>query len=166
MNTPPATNRERVLALYKSHLPKAVLGFFEEHRPLSNFHLEDFEWESITWSSSEAAYQAAKWPREKWPELARLPPGAAKSKGREAKVDLRLWELRKVDVMKSILRAKFDRCPIARACLLSTGAARLEECNWWGDTFWGTVDGYGKNQLGAILMDTRDRIYSRMESSG
>lgn len=79
-----SASREQVLANYHAGLTKEVLGFFEAHRPLSNFHLEDFTWEGILWSSSEAAYQGAKWPRAKWPLLARLPPGEAKALGQQA----------------------------------------------------------------------------------
>ena len=150
--------RELVLAQYRASLPDKVLGLFNAQHPLSNFHIEDFPWEGLTWSSSETAYQAAKRPREDWAAISRLPPGEAKSRGREARIDLRLWDLRKVDVMRSILRAKFANCPIAAACLHSTGTAHIEECNWWGDRFWGTVDGAGKNWLGTLLMEVRDHL--------
>ncbi len=42
--------------------------------------------------------------------------------------------------------------------LLSTGNRSLVEENTWGDTFWGTVNGYGENHLGRILIDIRAKL--------
>lgn len=60
--------------------------------------------------------------------------------------------------MKEILDVKFRDCPIARAVLIGTGNAYLEEVTWWDDTYWGTFKGYGKSNLGKILMDIRKEL--------
>lgn len=38
------------------------------------------------------------------------------------------------------------------AFLSKTGEEHLEECNTWGDEYWGTCNGIGENRLGNILM--------------
>ena len=60
--------------------------------------------------------------------------------------------------MREIVWAKFVQNPELAAKLLATGGRRLEETNWWGDRFWGVYQGEGKNVLGFVLMETRDRL--------
>lgn len=155
------TDRTIVLSAYRDRLgpPRAVMGFFEAHRPLSNFHIENFTWDGAPWQSSEAAFQAAKFGPTAYAEFELLSPEDSKTFGRSRAGLLPDWDSKRVAVMNSILLAKFTQCPIARACLLSTGHAHLEECNWWGDRFWGTVDGQGKNMLGIVLMAVRASIW-------
>ena len=147
-----------VLAAYEAALPTRVMGFFREHRPLSNFHLETFEWSGMTWPSSENAYQAAKAPGSEWLKFAKMSPGDSRKAGQLVKIDKVDWDSRKYDVMKSVLIEKFNQSPIARKVLVGTGDAHLEECNWWGDRWFGTVRGYGENNLGKILMDIRKTL--------
>lgn len=49
-----------------------------------------------------------------------------------------------------------------------TGNRELIEENTWGDTFWGTVNGVGKNKLGLILMDVRrdHQVYQLTQETG
>lgn len=61
--------------------------------------------------------------------------------------------------MFQILKDKFSRNANLRIGLVETGDAHLEEGNTWGDTFWGTVRGVGKNHLGKILMRIRKEIW-------
>ena len=42
--------------------------------------------------------------------------------------------------------------------LLATEDAYLEEGNTWGDTYWGTCDGIGKNIMGLLTMRVREEI--------
>lgn len=152
--------RERVLQLYQEALPTgAVLGFFHEHRPLSNFHLEPFMMHGLSWPSSENAYQFCKIgePTEEDVQFfTQCPPGHAKRAGKTAKLREN-WEALKTQIMHTILECKFLQCPVARKCLLGT-TGELVEVNWWGDTFWGSCDGKGENRLGRILMDIRYTI--------
>jgi ribA/ribD-fused uncharacterized protein len=150
--------RTEVLKNYDLNLPNKVMGFFKEHRPLSNFHLEPFEWSGMTWPSSENAYQAAKAPGSEWLKFAKMNPGDSRKAGQLVKMDKVDWDSRKYDVMKSVLVEKFNQCPIARKVLIDTKDAYLEEVTWWSDSYWGTYKGFGRSKLGEILMDIRKTL--------
>jgi hypothetical protein len=60
--------------------------------------------------------------------------------------------------MFDIVWAKFSCNPHLLDKLLKTEGTYLEEGNWWGDEYWGTVEGKGQNWLGKILMKVRDEI--------
>jgi ribA/ribD-fused uncharacterized protein len=65
----------------------------------------------------------------------------------------------KIDVMRTILRSKFQSAPLRRM-LLETGDAKLIEGNSHGDRFWGCVldvaeQWDGENWLGELLMELR-----------
>jgi ribA/ribD-fused uncharacterized protein len=154
------TDKDAVLKGYQEALPTgAVRGFFEGHRPLSNFHLEPFTMYGVTWPCSENVYQFSKLmvpSAEDIEFFTQCPPGGAKRKG---KTGMRRsnWETIKVPVMQLILEHKFKQCPVARQCLLGT-TGELVEVNWWGDVFWGTCEGKGSNMLGEILMLVRNKL--------
>jgi ribA/ribD-fused uncharacterized protein len=137
---------------------KAIRGFFNEYRFLSNFHFCKIPYEGIVYPSSEHAYQAAKTlDPTKRQELADEPLLARVRELGNA-LDLRKdWEDVKVKVMKEICTIKFSQEPL-RTMLLNTGNAELVEDNWWGDKFWGVCGGVGENNLGKILMDIRTKI--------
>ena len=98
--------------------------------------------------SSEHAFQAAKTfdieERKKFQKYST--PKSAKQHGR--KVKLRPdWENVKIQVMKNIVKDKFTRNEDIRQLLLATEDAHLEEGNFHGDKFWGTVNREGENWL-------------------
>lgn len=64
------------------------------------------------------------------------------------------WENIKVDVMKQVLRLKFNSDLHCKKVLLSTGTNKLEEASPY-DLFWGSK---GKNMLGLLLMEIRDDL--------
>jgi ribA/ribD-fused uncharacterized protein len=66
------------------------------------------------------------------------------------------WHERKIDVMRLLIRRKFDETPDLVRLLLATGTAILIEGNTWGDVFWGVCEGIGENWLGRILMEERN----------
>lgn len=146
--------RESILKQYKENLPDKVLGFFEYHRPLSNFHLEPFVWQGVTWPSSENAYQAAKGGPEYYQVFSKYSPNDSKKQGRMIPL-IDNWNENRIVFMRDILIQKFHQCPIARNVLISTGNALLVEKNWWSDVFWGECDSYGENNLGKLLMEIR-----------
>lgn len=122
---------------------------------LSNFFPCKFVWEDIEWPSSEHAYQAAKRPRSEWPQFLTMTAGQAKRSGGHGDAE---WAKIKVEVMLSILRAKFEQNPLLKERLLGTGDALIEEGNEWGDRFWGISpvgSGQGRNELGKLLMSLR-----------
>ena len=151
------------------HNDLVVRGFFDQYRWLSNMFPTPLYYEGEFFPSSENAYQAAKWPKEDhWPNARSYfkgcSPFQAKTKGQTAKLSAD-WETRKIEVMRSVLRAKFANEQMKRA-LLATGQKYLEEKNWWGDHFWGKVDGIGQNQLGHLLMEVRDEVRKTCEVRG
>ena len=136
-------------------MPDKILGFFNEHRYLSNFHITDVMFEGVLYPSSECAYQAAKTldlaAREKFVGLS---PKGSKKAGRD--LTLRSdWETVKYEIMYQIVKDKFTRNEDLNKLLLGTGNAYLEETNTWGDKCWGVCRGVGSNNLGRILMRVR-----------
>ena len=79
--------------------------------------------------------------------------------GRSRKQVLRPdWEAVKDNVMFDAVLAKFSQHDNLRTLLLSTGSAKLVE-HTSNDSYWGDGgDGSGKNRLGQILMQVRDRL--------
>ena len=141
--------------------PECVDRFRGDHAFLSNFHRAPFPWCGKEWPTAEACFQAAKTRDEREAERIRNAPTPAAAKRLGRRVDLRPdWEHVKVDVMHSILQAKFA-APALRDALLATGDAELVEGNTWGDVYWGRVDGRGGNQLGRTLMRIREDIRRR-----
>lgn len=75
------------------------------------------------------------------------------------------WSKVKFDRMRGVLYAKFSQHPELRELLLSTGNARLVECATVDNPvnrLWGEVNGKGKNMLGNLLMEVRERFRKEM----
>ncbi len=125
---------------------------------LSNFYKCEVTFEGITYQNTEAAFHAQKTlDVEERKKFSTLNPSEAKRAGR--KLNLRSdWEVIKTRVMYNVCKAKFLQNPELKKMLLETGIEYLEEGNNWGDDFWGTVNGVGKNRLGCILMQIRDEL--------
>lgn len=86
-------------------------------------------------------------------------PGLAKRLGRRVPhLDIDGWDLFKDRVMTLSVEAKFLQNANLRKRLLILDGYLLEEGNHHGDRYWGKVNGKGKNKLGGILMDFRDRL--------
>ena len=134
---------------------------------LSNFYYADIEYMGLVYPTNEHAFQAQKNSDPAYQSLvqqARM-PNLAKRYGRQIKLR-EDWEKVKVDIMRNIVMHKFIQNPDLKKKLIDTDNIQLIEGNKWGDKFWGTVDGVGKNYLGIILMDTRKvlrntRVYIR-----
>jgi ribA/ribD-fused uncharacterized protein len=168
---------DKVKAIYKV-TDTQVLGFFKEHRYLSNFHLHSIEYEGIIYPSNENAYQAAKTLNfEERLKFASLDPSKAKSMGRsislredwlsELNTELFLGDLItqvRDKIMYDLNVIKFSN-PYLRNLLLSTGDKYLEETNWWRDDYWGSFNGQGLNKLGRILMRIRDEIRLKQQEA-
>ncbi len=135
-----------------------IAGFVGPYRWLSNYYVSPVTYEGRSYGSSEAAYHASKFPEAERDEFIRLDPDASKKLSRRKTFDQAWWDTRKEQVMREITRAKFTQNPGLAAKLLATGDRELEELNWWGDKFWGTVQGEGKNRLGKILMEVRAEL--------
>lgn len=136
-----------------------IYGFEKlETRWLSNFYPCTIEYQGITYPSSEHAYQAAKTHSE-FDKLAiakTRTPGIAKRMGQKCKMRSD-WDLVKRNIMKEILREKFNLEGLRQA-LLETGDGYLEETNTWNDVYWGVCRGVGANNLGQVLMEIREEL--------
>jgi ribA/ribD-fused uncharacterized protein len=137
---------------------KNIKGFFGMYRFLSNFHEAPILYEGDVYPSTEAAYQAAKTfimsEREMFFNIA---PSKAKRLGQQLTMRGD-WEDIKTNVMYEVCLFKFSHHNDLRKELLATSDRYLEEANWWGDKFWGTCEGEGRNELGVILMMIRYQL--------
>jgi ribA/ribD-fused uncharacterized protein len=93
-------------------------------------------------------------------------PREAAQMGRDRNRPLRSdWEVIKDDVMREALYAKFTQHHDLKEKLLATGNAKIIE-HTTNDSYWGDGgDGSGKNMLGQLLMETRDRIRNELINS-
>lgn len=123
---------------------------------LSNFYESKIVYNNKIFSTVEHFFQAYKATNEEDFEKIRKAstPGETKTIGR--KINLRKdWDSIKDRVMFIGLLCKFTQHSLLEKKLLDTANVHLEEGNTWGDKYWGTVDGEGKNMLGILLMDIR-----------
>lgn len=149
-------------------MQKVIEFFTGDYKFLSNFYPCPVEFEGYKYPSVENAYQAAKtWNVEDKVMFLTCTAGQAKRWGSpKGRIKIQEnWEDMKYGIMRHLVRKKFKEYPF-RLALLSTGDARLEEGNWWGDRVWGKMDGIGKNWLGEILMDVRAEIQNEEVLSG
>lgn len=143
---------------------KAIEGFFNEYRFLSNYHVKEFTYKGKTYQSSEHAYQAYKATNEEDHEYVRMSPTPNDARKRGQKIIARPdWNSVKIDIMREILIEKFKDKEL-KQLLHTTGDAYLEETNYWHDCFWGvctcdTCQHYkSQNNLGKLLMEIRKNI--------
>ncbi len=122
---------------------------------LSNFYESSIWVAGNRYPSVEHAYQAAKAGDAVTQKMIReaKTPGIAKRLGQSCQLPPS-WESQKVEVMRDLVRKKFEN-PLLRSLLLATGDATLVEGNTWNDRFWGVCRGSGQNWLGRILMEIR-----------
>lgn len=140
------------------HDEQRIAGFVGPYRWLSNYFPANVTYEGRTYLSSEAAYHASKFPAAEREEFTQLGADDSKKLSRRKKVDAAWWDERKERIMRDIVEQKFRQNPDLAQQLLATGSRQLEELNWWGDRYWGTVKGEGKNTLGRILMEVRAKL--------
>ncbi len=133
----------------------------------SNLFRRAIEFEGETFATSEHAYQAGK-PRK--PEVkAWLMAAPSPALLAMAAHGLYYWDVSpgwsqtKFDRMRRVLYAKFTQHEDLHDLLLSTGNARLIETATVDNEvnrLWGEVNGQGKNMLGELLMELRDKLRS------
>lgn len=133
-------------------------SFRGQYRFLSNFEASTVRFEDKLYPTVENAYQAAKTlditAREPFENMT---AGEAKRAGRylELRPD---WNNCKYTIMYNLVLQKFKNHEILKAKLLQTGNEELVEGNNWGDTYWGSCQGVGQNNLGKILMQVREEL--------
>lgn len=164
--------------VHPSLLPGSLTQGKYVHSFLSNFYPCRLKWEGAIYPSLENAYQAAKASdRAEREPFENVTPGAAKKMGRRVGSYRPEWDEVKLGVMGLLVIQKFTIHEPFRRRLLETGEAELVEGNDWGDDFWGCVwqpaeasdargvggrvgtgRWFGENELGKILMGTRDLL--------
>lgn len=125
---------------------------------LSNFHPAPVYYDGVLYDTVEHAFQAAKTLNLEDRNIIQscVTPGKAKRAGRA--VNLRKdWNDVRVNIMKELVFQKFFMY-LKLAQALTSIEGEIAEENEWGDTFWGTCDGVGENNLGKILMAVRDHL--------
>jgi N-glycosidase YbiA len=147
-----ATNTMKQILFYRVNEPYG--GF-------SNFSPHPFKLNGRIWPTSEHYFQAQKFIGTEHEELVRqaASPMIAARMGRSRERPLRTdWESVKDDVMREAIYAKFSQYPELRSMLLETGEAILVE-HTKNDCYWGDGgDGCGKNRLGVLLMELREKL--------
>jgi ribA/ribD-fused uncharacterized protein len=141
-----------------------VIEFYSIRGPyggFSNFSPYPIHLKWRRWPTSEHYFQAQKFLDPQDQERVRRAKTAslAANLGRDRRRKIRSdWESVKVSVMREAIEIKFRQHPDLRDLLLSTGEAKLvERTN--KDRFWGAGDdGQGKNMLGKILMEVRQKL--------
>ena len=127
----------------------------------SNFSAHPIELSGRVWPTSEHYFQAQKFACTEYEETIRQAksPMIAAHLGRSRQVPIRPdWETVKEDVMRAALYAKFTQHPALRDMLLETGEAELIE-HTKNDGYWGDGrTGNGKNRLGVLLMELREKL--------
>jgi len=144
-----------------------IYGFKGENRWLSNFWEAPFFYGQYTWPTVEHAFVSHKVTVSEYAEVAEhvitLTPGQAKRYGRS--VCLRAdWDLIKLLLMTQLQEEKYKQNPGLMKKLLDTKSGHIEETNSWNDTYWGVCNGVGKNWMGVILMELRERERRRITS--
>lgn len=137
--------------------------FTGQYRFLSNFWSCFVKYEGVTYPSVENAYQAAKMEYE-GDKIRFIDIKASEAKKLGRVLPMRSdWDSIKLDIMYDLVKQKFSVEPLDHF-LLNTGDQELQEGNWWGDTYWGTVNGVGFNYLGKILMRVRKELNEKIRS--
>ncbi|MVP02566.1 NADAR family protein [Paenibacillus lutrae] len=133
----------------------------DEYGCFSNFSPHGFIKDNRYWLTSEHYFQAQKFQDLDIQETIRLAesPMIAAKMGRNKNNPLRSdWESIKDDVMRSAVYSKFLNNEDIKAVLLSTREKEIIE-DTTKDYYWGCgKDGSGKNMLGRILMEVREKL--------
>ena len=129
----------------------------------SNFAHYNFELDGKKWMTSEHYFQAQKFYGTEYEEIIRLldNPMKAAEMGRNRDLPLREdWEQIKDNIMRKAVWAKFTQNIDIKDILISTGRETIIE-KTTNDYYWGCgKDGSGKNMLGIILMEVREKLLS------
>ena len=131
----------------------------------SNLFRRTIEFEGESYPTSEHAYQAGKARKpevKKWLMAAPSPALLAMAAHGLYYWDVSPgWSQKKFDRMRGVLRAKFTQHADLQELLLATGSVRLVETATVDNEvnrLWGEVNGEGRNMLGELLMELRERL--------
>lgn len=138
----------------------------EEYGCFSNFAHYGFTVNGKWWSTSEHYFQAEKFNGTSYEEKIRLleSPMMAADLGRDRTLPLRKdWEDVKDDIMRKAVFEKFSQNSEIQRILIQTGVQEIIE-RTTSDYYWGCgTNGDGKNVLGQILMEIREKLNKRTD---
>ena len=139
--------------------PDVISSFKGEYDFLNNRYGCSFVWQGIRYNNVESAFQASKYTDESERKiLSRMSADKAVKKSMDFTPSAE-WEDCKLNIMESIIMAKFDQNPSLKKRLIETDDRILINGNNKHETYWG-VDLYswiGENHLGKILMIIRNK---------
>ena len=139
-------------------------GTTDEYGCFSNFSHHGIAMEDGYWPTVEHYFQAQKFDDPQHRERIRRAstPKEAKRLGWSRAIPVRAdREEIKGEVMRRVVRRKFETHAALRTLLLSTGDEEIVE-NAPSDYYWGCgADGSGKNRMGVILMEVRAWLRER-----
>ena len=144
------------------------MKFRGKYNFLSNFHEIDIIYNGIKFKSVEHAYQALK--ADNYDDMIFVAesetPAISKIRGRNIPVR-KDWKNVKILIMRDLLYKKFEDGYLKEK-LIKTGDISITEENSWGDTFWGIDEktNKGRNELGKLLEEIRDKITNRQNTLG
>lgn len=130
--------------------PKTINSFLGRSSFMSNSYNCQFEWNGTKYNSVDEAM--------KWAEMSKMVFNLASSKTTST-MNYELIKEARIEIMESILNAKFNQNPDLMEKLLETNGYKLLNCNHHKDTFWG-INAYtwvGINHLGKLLMKIREQ---------
>ena len=142
-----------------THTVDKISGFCGQYQWLSNFQPAKVTFLGKNFLSVESAYHAAKWADDPAIVDQFVPLNAVKAyqlSNTLPAYNSIVFNAKKLDFMRDFVGQKFAVDPL-KSQLKSTGQAKLEEYNWWGNKFWG-MSPDGENWLGVILMETRSKL--------
>ena len=143
----------------KMNINRDNVEFKNEKRFLSNMYPCNVTIDNISYPSSENFYMSMKFKGsddELCKQLQSCSPLESKKLANSNKDKIRDdWDDIKLQVMSIGLMAKFSNNLDLAALLVATDDDYLEERNDWNDTYWGTYNGTGENNLGKLLMKIR-----------
>ena len=154
-----------------------ITAFFSKNSPLSNHHPAMQKVEGIVYSSNEQYYMQQKslcFGDTSTATRVMNEQDPKKQKGlckKFDKLNQEAWHNKRLDIMKSGLKAKFEQNQYLTDFLLNTKTNNILECNR-GDPFWGigmglnnpniwkrnSWTGKAQNQLGRLLMELRTEL--------
>ena len=143
--------------------PDVISSFKGKYDFLSNRYGCSFIWQGINYNNVESAFHASKYKDEaERKALSRMSADKVVMECMDY-IPSKEWEECKLDIMESILWAKFDQNPRLKKRLIETDGYILINGNNKHETYWG-IDLYswkGENHLGKILMTIRDKEISK-----
>ena len=143
---------------------KKMIKFYYTNKDFgefSNFAKFPVKIKNKLWPTSEHYFQAMKFESKEIQEKIRKckRPDEAARIGRDRKLKIKKnWDSSRDNVMREVVKAKFTQYEELKTLLLSTGDAKLIE-HTKNDDYWADGgDGKGKNMLGKILMEVREKL--------